>query len=138
MNLVSVSLREDTLSLVLSTIICDFEFRLCLPDINEKTIRVISFSGTKSDWRVWSCKFLAQANRLGHKDLLEGKGEIPKEFEYDPAKIKSNSPTDDKKYLIEQWKLYEELSVSETSLKVAFNLIENCAMTDQPNGNSHT
>ena len=137
MNLVSVSLREDTLSLVLSTIICDFEFRLCLLDINEKTIRVISFSGTKSDCRVWSCKFLAQANRLGHKDLLESKGKIPKEFEYDPAKIKSNSPTDDKKYLIEQWKLYDELSVSETSLKVAFNLIENCAMTDQSNGNSH-
>ena len=98
---------------------------------------MITFSGTKSDWQVWSCKFLAQANHLGHKDILEGKGKIPKEFEYDPAKIKSNSPTDDKKYLIEQWKLYEELSVSETSLKVAFNLIENCAMTDQPNGNSH-
>jgi hypothetical protein len=76
-------------------------------DINEKSIRVISFSGKKSDWRVWSHKFLARANCLGYKDLFEGKVKVPKEFEYDAAKIKT-SPNDDEKYLIECWKLNEK------------------------------
>ncbi len=111
-------------------------------DINEKSIRVISFSGKKSDWRVWSRKFLARANRLGYKDLLEGKVEVPKESEYDAAKI-TTSPNDDEKYLVECWKLneraFEDILLSidgqTKSGRVAFNLVDNCTTTDQPDGN---
>jgi hypothetical protein len=100
-------------------------------DINEKSIRAISFSGKKSDWRVWSCKFLAHANRLGYNDLLKGKVKVPKEFEYDAAKIKT-SPNDNEKYLVKRWKLneraFEEILLSidgkTQSGHVAFNLIE--------------
>ena len=104
-------------------------------DINEKSIRVISFSGKKSDWRVWSRKFLARANRLGYKDLLEGKVEVPKESEYDAAKI-TTSPNDDEKYLVECWKLneraFEDILLSidgqTKSGRVAFNLVDNCIL----------
>ena len=52
---------------------------MSLQDFNKKSICVISLSGKKCRWCVWSCKFLARANCLGYKDLLEGKVEVPKE-----------------------------------------------------------
>ena len=45
---------------------------------DEKTIRVISFSGKKSEWPIWEEKFLARAARKKYKDVLLGKTEIPK------------------------------------------------------------
>ena len=36
----------------------------------EKSIKVIEFTG--ADFKIWSKKFVACANRKGYKDLLEG------------------------------------------------------------------
>ena len=38
----------------------------------EKAIRIIAFSGKRSDWRVWSRKFLAVAEKRGYKKILTG------------------------------------------------------------------
>ena len=38
----------------------------------EKSIKVIEFTGT--DFKIWSKKFVALANRKGYKGLLEGTG----------------------------------------------------------------
>ena len=38
----------------------------------EKSIRIISFSGKRGDWRVWSWKFLAVAEKRGYKKVLTG------------------------------------------------------------------
>ena len=42
----------------------------------EKSIRIISFSGKRSDWRVWSRKFLAVAEKRGYKKILTGALEL--------------------------------------------------------------
>ena len=43
---------------------------------DKKAIRIIAFSGKKNDWRQWSHKFMAVANRCGYKDYVEGKKKI--------------------------------------------------------------
>ena len=42
----------------------------------EKAIRIISFSGKRADWRVWSRKFLAVAEKRGYKKILTGALEL--------------------------------------------------------------
>ena len=37
---------------------------------DERSIRVISFSGKKTDWDMWEEKFLARARRRGFKQVL--------------------------------------------------------------------
>ena len=47
--------------------------------IMETSIKIITFSGKKSDWPIWEERFLARAKRKGYKDILTGKPEdIPK------------------------------------------------------------
>ena len=45
------------------------------------SIKVIHFSGKKTDWAVWSEKFLARAKMRGYRDILPGKEIIPKDNE---------------------------------------------------------
>ena len=52
---------------------------------DEKSLRVIEFLGKKSDWKVWSRRFLAQGSRKGYKDLFVGKTKVPTTSEYDAA-----------------------------------------------------
>ena len=54
----------------------------------EKTNKVIEFTGT--DFKIWSKKFVARANRKGYKGLLEGTVPIPTRSEYEAAKSESN------------------------------------------------
>ena len=37
---------------------------------DEKSIRIIEFSGSQSDWDGWSEKFLARAENKGYRKLL--------------------------------------------------------------------
>ena len=53
----------------------------------EKAIRIISFSGKRNDWRVWSRKFLAVVEKRGYKKILTG-----------AVKITSSSTDDEKKF----------------------------------------
>ena len=111
-----------------------------MSDSQEKSIRVIEFSGKSSDWKIWSRKFLARANRKGYKKLLLGEATIPSETGYTNSLGKSDAT--DKK-LVEQWELnelaFEELllSINGTTKagKIAFNLVDNCVTSDQPEGN---
>ena len=62
----------------------------------DKSFRVIEFSGKRSDWDAWLTKFIAQANRKGYLKLLTGKGitmgrnKIPKHDELLLAKLGSS------------------------------------------------
>ena len=38
----------------------------------EKSVRVISFTGLATDWRIWKFKFLAKATALGYRGMLLG------------------------------------------------------------------
>ena len=104
----------------------------------EKSIKVIEFTGT--DFKIWSKKFVARANRKGYKGLLEGTEQIPTKSEYDAAEIGSDNS---KKKTRRAWKLnelaYEDIllsiNCSTSSGKTAFNLVDNCVTSDQPDGN---
>ena len=91
---------------------------------DERTIKVIEFSGKKSDWFVWESKFLARAKRKGYKGLLLGKVEIPKENE--------DINDDKEKIKIKQLNelAYEDLLLSidgnKPSGRTAFSLV-NCS-----------
>ena len=54
----------------------------------EKSIKVIEFTGT--DFKIWSKKFVARANRKGYKGLLEGTEPIPTKSEYEAVESESN------------------------------------------------
>ena len=47
----------------------------------EKTLRVIPFSGKRKDWQKWSGRFLANAKNKGYVDVLLGKVKAPKHDE---------------------------------------------------------
>ena len=104
----------------------------------EKSIKVIEFTGT--DFKIWRKKFVARANRKGYKGLLEGTEPIPTKSEYDAAESESN---EEQKKTRRAYKLnelaYEDIllsiNCSTSSGKTAFNLVDNCVTSDQPDGN---
>lgn len=71
----------------------------------EKSIRIIEFSGKKSDYDGWREKFLAKAEYKGYRKLLlckkdkVGYDRIPTEEEYDEAMDKSTKDASDKKII---------------------------------------
>ena len=111
-----------------------------MSSLEEKSIRVIEFSGKSSDWKIWSRKFLARANRKGYKKLLTGEATIPSETSYTLSTGEANSA---EKLTVKHWKLnetaFEELLLSINGQtkqgKIAFNLVDNCVTEDQPEGN---
>ena len=44
---------------------------------DQNAIRVLTFSGNKGEWAVWSERFLAKARRHRYKDSLLRKFEVP-------------------------------------------------------------
>lgn len=67
----------------------------------EKSLRIIEFSGKKSDWKVWSRKFTARGNRKGYKSIFEGKDTIPTLTQYENAALAKDTPTPiDKGYIM--------------------------------------
>jgi hypothetical protein len=86
-------------------------------DQGEKSIKVIYFSGKSAGLRVWNHKFMARANRIGYKKILEGKTAIPMQHDYKTAEAKDpKDRTDDDKKTIENYrfneKAYEDLLLS--------------------------
>ena len=52
-----------------------------MSSLEQKSIKIIEFMGKEKDWKIWSRKFLAQANKKGYKKLLSGAKAIPTESE---------------------------------------------------------
>ena len=66
--------------------------------------KIITFSGKKVEWSLWSEKFLARANRKGYKCVLMGTEEAPD----DTVKIEDEKDSTKQKRLRELRKLNEE------------------------------
>ena len=107
--------------------------------VDEKSIKVIEFSG--KDFKIWSRKFCARANRKGYLTLLRGIQIIPIISQYIAAE---RDPTDaTNKSIIKLWKLnelaYEDiiLSINHTTNqgKTVFHLVDNSVTPEQPDGN---
>ena len=109
--------------------------------IKEKTIRILEFSGKKSDWKIWSRKFLAKGNLRGYKNLVVGTTKVPTSSAYETACGQSN-PTPAHTKIIETYKLsikaFEDLILSingETKAgRVAFDLVDQCCIDANPDG----
>ena len=71
--------------------------------VDEKSIKVIEFSG--KDFKIWSRKFCARANRKGYLTLLRGTQAIPTLSEYIAAESNSSNATN--KITIKFWELNE-------------------------------
>jgi len=106
--------------------------------IEEKSLKVITFSGKQEDWKYWEIKFLARARRKGFKELLEGTIPIPK----DDEKFDLTKPAEkEKSEICENNELtFEELVLSidttEGDGRVAFQSICGCRTDDYKNGNA--
>ena len=111
-----------------------------MSSLEQKSIKVIEFTGKDKDWKIWSRKFLAQANRKGYKKLLSGATAIPTESEYTAA---AGGSTDAEKLTVKLWQLnelaFEEILLSINGQtkqgKIAFNLVDNCTTAEQPECN---
>ena len=64
--------------------------------IEERTIRVIEFSGKEDDWKYWSVKSLARADLRGFGELLTGEKKLPTKSEFTTA-VSVNPATSDSK-----------------------------------------
>ena len=95
-------------------------------DQEEKSIRVLTFSGKDEDWDMWSKKFLAMAQRKKYKNVLTGKTAIPKE----DAVLTDD---DEKKARQANEKAYSDLILSCTD-EVRFGLIESPVTNDSLSG----
>jgi len=106
--------------------------------IEEKSLKVIVFSGKQDDWRFWEVKFLARARRKGFRELLLGKLTIP----IDTEVLNDTVPAEKIKIDIRDANelAFEELVLSiDTSQpegRVAFQSICSCRTTDYKNGNA--
>ena len=59
-------------------------------ETDEKTIKVLQFSGKEEDWRMWSAKFMARANLRGFAEILNAKKIAPIDTEADKMKKTRN------------------------------------------------
>ena len=105
----------------------------------EKIInKIIEFN--RKGFKIWVRKFLARANRKGYKKLLQGSTKIPTLSEYTAAE---DEATYAKKLTVKLWNLnelaFEDLLLSintkTSSGTTAFNLVDTCTTSDQPDGN---
>ena len=69
-----------------------------------KIRKVITFSGKKVEWPLWSAKFLARANRKGYKGVLTGDDTVPD----DDEDISLEPDKDKRKMKLELRRLNEE------------------------------
>ena len=105
----------------------------------EKNInKIIEFDG--KGFKIWARKFLARANRKGYKKLLTGTTPIPTIAQFRASEDEAN---DAKKTIVKNWNLnelaFEDLLLSintkTSSGTTAFNLVDTCTSSDQPDGN---
>ena len=85
------------------------------------SIRIISFSGKRDDWRVWSRKFLAVAEKRGYKKVLTG-----------ALLLTSTSSTEDKQLGINA---YNNLLLAMTET-ISFGLVDESKSTICPDGDA--
>lgn len=101
---------------------------------SETTVKVISFSGEKSDWRMWSKRFTALATAKGYKDVLLGLETVPSES------TTINTSTDNEKQLQRakkaNEKAYADLLLACTDPS-SFRVIEAACTTDLPSGSAN-
>ena len=106
--------------------------------IEEKSLKVIIFSGKQEDWKFWEVKFLARARHKGFREILLGTVKIPKDLEkFDltvPAEKAQSKIRDKHELAFEEQVL--SIDNSEGDGRVAFQAVCCCKSDDYKNGNA--
>jgi hypothetical protein len=103
---------------------------------NFSSLRVAPFDGKKKEWITFEEKFLARAKHKGYKDVLMGKLIIPTDdLVLDPVYNEGFIKNRDMNELA-----YSDLillmDTTESTGRVAFNIIKGSKMTDYLDGNA--
>ena len=97
-------------------------------DNSEKAIRILTFSGKKEDWMMWSDKFMAKAMMKGYDEVLDGTVIVPDD--------KTSRPTTEQEEARKMNKLaYNELILACTD-KIAFGIVKNAKTKDLKRGDA--
>ena len=95
---------------------------------NEKAIRILTFSGKKEDWVMWSDKFMAKSMMKGYNEVLDGTIIVPED--------KTTNPTTSKKEAMKMNKMaYNKLILACTD-KIAFGIVKNAKTEELKKGNA--
>ena len=100
---------------------------------NERSIRVVPFSGKKKDWRMWQKQFLAVAGKREYKDVLKGTTKVPPhdavlDLTVDADKLKSAARKANDN-------AYHDLVLA-NSQPVPFNIVDKAISKDLPDGDA--
>jgi Reverse transcriptase (RNA-dependent DNA polymerase)/gag-polypeptide of LTR copia-type len=101
-----------------------------MADMNESTIRVIPFSGERKDFRMWSGKFLAQAEKMRYREALDGDLRVPEADEE-----LSEEDTEKKKAREMNKNAYASLILACTS-PTTFSLVDKAKTKALPKGDA--
>ena len=98
---------------------------------NEKSIRIVQYSGKKDDWRMWHRQFLAMAGKKKCKEVLLGTVTVPK------ASDTLNETTDSEKIKAREANenAYHNLILANAH-QVAFNLVDQAVSDELPDGDA--
>ena len=89
--------------------------------MSEKAVRVITFSGKKNDWRQWSKKFLAVAEKREYRAILE---KDPEELSIDQGEQKKQNSM-----------VYNDLILA-MSEDVSLGLVDEAVSSTYPEGDA--
>ena len=89
---------------------------------NKKTIRILTFSGKKEDWMMWSDKFMAKAMMKGYDEILDGTLIVPDD--------KRTKPTASQKEARKLNKLESNELILACTDKIAFGIVKNAKADD--------
>ena len=110
-----------------------------------KSIRVIEFSGKKSDYHMWAAKVLAAGARKGYDKIWDGRVPIPsqREFTIASATAEANRTVDEKAAIVSydlNSMAFSELLLSISGAtsygKVAFAEVDGSRTTENPDGDA--
>ena len=91
--------------------------------MSEKSIRIVTFTGKRNDWRQWSKKFLAVAEKREYRSILE----------VDPDKLDIKVDLDERKK--KNSLAYNDLLLAMTE-DVSFGLVDEATSTTYPEGDA--
>ena len=103
-----------------------------MSDLNEKSIRILTFSGKKEDWTMWSDKFLAKASMKGYDVILDGSIIIKDD---DPSTLSTTQKEAQEEAKKLNKRAYNELILACTD-KISFGIVKGAKTKLLPKGDA--
>ena len=95
---------------------------------DEKAIRILTFSGKKEDWMMWSDKFMAKSMMKGYDEILDGTMLVPDD------KTTTLTPSQEEARKLNKM-AYNELILACTD-KIVFGIVKNAKSDNLKKGDA--